>query len=143
MSDIFEEDIDENENLSSLEDDGENGREEDYVFDSPLCVLKLDYSCETVYARNEKKIDVRVGSLDSDIKNEQPNAVLELLKEHPDIKAVFCNGGKAQAAFKRYFAKKLSAKINVYYFHSTSPANARMCLDDLVQEWQAIKQYLE
>lgn len=85
----------------------------------------------------------REGSLDSDIKNEQPNAVLELLKEHPDIKAVFCNGGKAQAAFKRYFAKKLSAKINVYYFHSTSPANARMCLDDLVQEWQAIKQYLE
>lgn len=60
MSDIFEEDIDENENLSSLEDDGDGSREE-YVFDTPLYVLKLDYSCESVYARNEKKIDVRVG----------------------------------------------------------------------------------
>ena len=61
MSDIFEEDIDENENLSSLEDDGDNSHEEEYVFDTPLCVLKLDYSCETIYAKNEKKIDVRVG----------------------------------------------------------------------------------
>lgn len=85
----------------------------------------------------------REGSLDSDIKNEQPNAICELLKENPNIKAVFCNGGKAQAAFKRYFAKKLSGEIAVYYLHSTSPANARMRLDDLVQEWQVIRQYLE
>ena len=85
----------------------------------------------------------RVGSLDSDIKNEQPNAICELLEENPNIKAVFCNGGKAQAAFKRYFAKRLPAEIKVYYFHSTSPANARMRLEDLAQEWQVILQYLE
>ena len=40
----------------------------------------------------------REGSLDSDIKNEQPNAVCELLAAQPQIKAVFCNGGKAAAA---------------------------------------------
>ena len=85
----------------------------------------------------------REGSLDSDIKNEQPNAICELLEANPRIKAVFCNGGKAQAAFKRYFAKKLPHDIAVYYFHSTSPANARMRLDDLAQEWQVILQYLE
>ena len=85
----------------------------------------------------------REGSLDSDIKNEQPNALLPLLAEHKQLRAIFCNGGKAQAAFKRYFAKKLPHDIAVYYFHSTSPANARMRLDDLAQEWQVILQYLE
>lgn len=85
----------------------------------------------------------REGSLDSDIKNEQPNAICELLVDNPNIKAVFCNGGKAQAAFKRYFAKKLPRQLNIYYFHSTSPANARMRLENLAQEWQAILQYLE
>lgn len=85
----------------------------------------------------------REGSLDSDIKNEQPNAICELLEANPNIKAVFCNGGKAQAAFKRYFVKRLPSEIRVHYFHSTSPANARMCLEDLAQEWQPILQYLE
>lgn len=84
----------------------------------------------------------REGSLDSDIKNEQPNAVCELLAVQPQIKAVFCNGGKAAAAFKRYFAKGLPREIDVYYFSSTSPANARKRLDDLVQEWQILLQYL-
>ncbi len=61
MSDIFEEDIDEGENLASLEDKEDIGRADDFVFDSPLYVLKLEYSFETVYAKNEKNIDVRVG----------------------------------------------------------------------------------
>lgn len=84
----------------------------------------------------------REGSLDSDIKNEQPNAVCELLAEQPQIKAVFCNGGKAAAAFKRYFAKSLPREIDVYYFSSTSPANARKRLENLAQEWQILLQYL-
>ena len=61
MSDIFENDIDEDVNLSTLED-GENSEQtEEFVFDTPLYVLKLSYSCESVYAKNEKNIDVRVG----------------------------------------------------------------------------------
>ena len=84
----------------------------------------------------------REGSLDSDIKNEQPNAVCELLATQPQIKAVFCNGGKAAAAFKRYFAKSLPREIDVYYFSSTSPANARKRLENLAQEWQILLQYL-
>lgn len=84
----------------------------------------------------------REGSLDSDIKNEQPNAVCELLAAKPQIKAVFCNGGKAAAAFKRYFAKSLPREVAVYYFSSTSPANARKRLENLAQEWQILLQYL-
>ena len=48
----------------------------------------------------------REGSLDSSIKNETPNAVVELAGELPHLQAVVCNGGKAAAAFKKYFAKK-------------------------------------
>lgn len=84
----------------------------------------------------------REGSLDSDIKNEQPNDILKLLAEKKNILAIFCNGGKAAAAFKKYFAKKLPANVQVFYLHSTSPANARMRLDDLLVEWQVILQYL-
>ena len=85
----------------------------------------------------------REGSLDSDIKNEQPNAICELLTAHKKIKAVVCNGGKAATAFKRYFAKKLPRELDVYFLHSTSPANARMRLENLAQEWQVITQYLQ
>lgn len=84
----------------------------------------------------------REGSLDSDIKNEQPNAILPLLAEHKQLRAIFCNGGKAAAAFKKYFAKGLPAGVAVYYLHSTSPANARMSLEALAAEWQVILQYL-
>lgn len=84
----------------------------------------------------------REGSLDSDIKNEQPNSVCELLAAQSQIKAVFCNGGKAAAAFKRYFAKSLTREVDVYYFSSTSPANARKRLENLAQEWQILLQYL-
>ncbi len=52
MSDIFENDINEgNEDLSALEDETSDSREtSSFVFPSPLYKLKLEYSCEGVYA---------------------------------------------------------------------------------------------
>lgn len=84
----------------------------------------------------------REGSLDSDIKNETPNDVPGLLAAHPSIRAVFCNGGKAAAAFKKYFAGRLPASVQAYYLHSTSPANARMDLQALAAEWRVLLDYL-
>lgn len=85
----------------------------------------------------------REGSLDSDIKNEVPNEVPDLLAKHPAIGAVFCNGGKAGAAFKKYFARRLPPGVGVFYLHSTSPANARMDLAALAGEWSKILDYLK
>lgn len=85
----------------------------------------------------------REGSLDSDIKNEIPNDVLGLLARRPSIRAIFCNGGKAGAAFKKYFARSLPPGVEVFYFHSTSPANARMDLAALAAEWGKILEYLK
>ena len=64
MSDIFETDIDnENENLSSLEDtDIDESTSENLVFDYPLYHLKLDYSCETLYAKTpDGKMQINAG----------------------------------------------------------------------------------
>ncbi len=62
MSDIFENDIDdESENLSSLEDNENYEQKEDLVLDKPLFCLKLSYSCESLYAKNEKNLDVKAG----------------------------------------------------------------------------------
>lgn len=84
----------------------------------------------------------RDGSLDSNIKFEHPNAVLELLKKYNNIDVIICNGGKAKAIFKKYFFYNLPPEKNVYYLHSTSPANARMSLDKLLLEWQLLKKYV-
>ena len=58
MSDIFEKDIDE-ENLAALEDSDKSEESlEGVVFDEPLFYLKLAYSCESIYATNDKNIKI-------------------------------------------------------------------------------------
>ena len=58
MSDIFEKDID-GENLAALEDsDISEESLEGVVFDEPLFYLKLAYSCESIYATNDKNIKI-------------------------------------------------------------------------------------
>lgn len=84
----------------------------------------------------------RQGSLDSGITDEVPNDIIGLLRSHPQITAVFCNGGKASSAFKKYFLKSVPEQVQVFYLHSTSPANARMSLQALVDEWSVIKDFL-
>ncbi len=80
----------------------------------------------------------REGSLDSDIQNEIPNDIKNLLKKYPNIKTICLNGNKSYSAFKKYFPDLLQ-KYNCYKMPSTSPANARYSLDMLVQEWSVIK----
>lgn len=62
MSDIFENDIDAENDLAGLEDDAgvdlsHNG---DYVFIQPLYRLKLEYSCEGVYANVEEDSNLEI-----------------------------------------------------------------------------------
>ena len=62
----------------------------------------------------------RSGSLDTKIKNETHNDVEKILKEFPNIKAIFCNGKKSFKNVK----KKMMGKIEIPIFDlpSTSPA---------------------
>ena len=62
MSDIFESDMEEEENLASLEDnDIKIDQSENLVFDYPLYHLKLDYSSETIYAKAPNKTELKAG----------------------------------------------------------------------------------
>ncbi len=81
----------------------------------------------------------RQGSLDSAITKEVPNDIEGLLKKYSAIKIICLNGGKAQSAFKKHFPEIFSCgKYKIYNLPSTSPANARFKLEDLIREWEEI-----
>lgn len=62
MSDIFETDIDDEDNLSNLEDnDSEIVESEKLVIDYPLYQIKLEYSSETLYAKTNNNIQLNHG----------------------------------------------------------------------------------
>lgn len=77
----------------------------------------------------------RNGSLDSNIQNETPNNISDLLKQFPNIKVICLNGNKAYTAFKKYFSEILE-EYRCYKLPSTSPANAKYKTEDLYNEWQ-------
>ena len=80
-----------------------------------------------------------IGSSDASIKNVKPSNLVEIINT-ADIKQVFCNGGTSYKYYKKYHAKELNLKG--VKLPSTSPANARYRLDDLLKEWSEILKYL-
>ena len=77
----------------------------------------------------------RDGSLDSNIKNEQPNDIPALLRQYPNINAICLNGNKSYSAFKKHFPDLLN-RYKCRKLPSTSPANARYNLEHLLLEWE-------
>ena len=78
----------------------------------------------------------REGSLDSNITDEVCNAIPALLAEHPAIKYLLFNGGKAFQSFKRNFPALLE-QMDYYQMPSTSPAHTMKRAQKL-QKWQLI-----
>lgn len=83
----------------------------------------------------------RNGSLDSDIQDELPNDIPNLLKQFPNIKVICLNGNKSYSAFKKHFPKLLEQYM-CYKLPSTSPANARYKLEDLYKEWSEVLSFI-
>jgi len=77
----------------------------------------------------------REGSLDTDIKNDMPNNIPELLRQFPKIKGIILNGSKAYSAFKKHFPELLK-QYKCYKSPSTSPA-AKYKLENLYKEWKS------
>ena len=104
-----------------------------------LYKLKYDDKIQVFLDNNFALWDVirfceRNGSLDSNIQNETPNKIPELLKKYKNIKTICLNGNKAYSAFKKYFPETAQS-YKCYKLPSTSPANARFNLKDLYNEW--------
>lgn len=77
---------------------------------------------------------------DSSIRNVTPIDIKELLSRYPNINRIIINGNKAKELFNKYLLKDIDTKnIRVRYAPSTSSANAKMSLEQLVEIY---KKYL-
>jgi len=84
----------------------------------------------------------REGSLDSDIRNEVPNDIVLFLNEHPSIKLIVFNGGKAESAFKKFFKDIYASGLyEIVKMPSTSPAYT-LGFEKKLDQWLQIKKYL-
>ncbi|WP_297325561.1 DNA-deoxyinosine glycosylase [Nitrosomonas sp.] len=80
----------------------------------------------------------RSGSLDSSIETDTQisNDFQSFFATHNKITHVFFNGGKAEACFKRYVLPENDLRLmKLARLPSTSPANARLSLDDKCRIW--------
>ena len=78
----------------------------------------------------------RTGSLDSNITDEVPNQIEQLLLVYPSIQYIFFNGGKAYQCFKKYFPDLLE-QLDWYQMPSTSPAHT-MKREEKRERWKKI-----
>ncbi len=81
------------------------------------------------------KVCEREGSLDSDIKQAEPNNFEKLLWDFPNIKKLLFNGQKSFAFFKKYHPELLQ-KYEYAVLPSTSPANARLSFEQKFTLWR-------
>ena len=82
------------------------------------------------------------GASDASIANPQPNDLACILDATP-VRCVFTTGGKASELCRRFDGKLLNGRgIRHVALPSTSPANARMRLDELVNSYQSVREEL-
>jgi len=85
----------------------------------------------------------REGSSDSKIINPVCNDFKTFLKQYPNIKAVFFNGGKAEELFRKVVMEEIPNREDLLFHRlpSTSPANTTPFKEKL-EEWKIILQQL-
>jgi hypoxanthine-DNA glycosylase len=81
----------------------------------------------------------RSGSLDSDIRNATANDFTAFLQLWPNIRTIGLNGGTAYATFAKANRPLLTrSDLRILKLPSTSPANARWRMDDLLRAWSEL-----
>lgn len=81
----------------------------------------------------------RKGSLDSKIRNEEANDIRQLLKNYPNIKAIFCNGQKSYKNLQKIMGKECT--IPIFVLPSTSPLHT-ISFEKKLVEWGILKSFL-
>lgn len=74
-----------------------------------------------------------IGSSDSSIRNVKPNDI-EIILSAADIKAIFVNGKTAEKYYNKYLKEKVHREAVL--LPSTSPANAKLTLENLANLWE-------
>ena len=86
---------------------------------------------------------VRVGSLDSAIRDEVPHDFAGFLATHRNVTHIFFNGAKAEASFKKHVLPTLKTVPVLVKLPSTSPAHAGMTFANKLAAWSVVKDVLE
>jgi double-stranded uracil-DNA glycosylase len=89
----------------------------------------------------------RSGSLDSaiDAKSIVVNDIVSLMASTPNLRVIVCNGGTATTLLNRYCAgafRESGLNVTILKMPSTSPANARLSLEQKCKNWQQILKWL-
>ena len=80
-----------------------------------------------------------IGSSDASIRNPIVIDIDNILSRYPSIKRIAINGNRAKTLFDRYLLDRTKKyDVEVYYLPSTSPANARVSLPQLVDKYRVI-----
>ncbi|MFV0527221.1 MAG: DNA-deoxyinosine glycosylase [Lachnospiraceae bacterium] len=84
----------------------------------------------------------RENSLDTNIRDRQPNDLPGFLQEHPDIRFIILNGSEAHKSYLRYF-KELA--IPYAAVRSSSPVPSKSCntLEEKIGQWRSVWDTIE
>ena len=85
-----------------------------------------------------KSCEIKASS-DASIKNIAVNDINSIVKKS-NIKHIICAGSKSYEIYNKYLYKKV--KIKAIKLPSTSGANAKFSLEDLIEEYKIIKEVL-
>ncbi|MEN2767801.1 DNA-deoxyinosine glycosylase [Ornithinibacillus xuwenensis] len=87
----------------------------------------------------------REGSLDSAIRDEEPNDIPGLIKKYPNLRLIACNGTKAYNTLRKYFSPEDLGEVTVVKLPSSSPIPGRFnkTLPEKIEDWNMILKYLE
>ncbi|MBN2696319.1 MAG: DNA-deoxyinosine glycosylase [Bacilli bacterium] len=112
------------------------------LFNIDLVHMTITEKCETLKELKIALSDVIdnceiKGSADMSIRNVSVTDIRELMQVS-SISKIFLNGRKAEKLFNEYFPDIVGIAT---YLPSTSPANAKFTLKDLLSEWQILKIY--
>ncbi len=78
----------------------------------------------------------RQGSLDSAIRDAEPNDIAGFIASHPRLRVIAFNGRTPETLHDRFFTR--TPGIEYLSMPSTSPANAACSLPRLLETWQRI-----
>ncbi|MDD1706975.1 MAG: DNA-deoxyinosine glycosylase [Methanoregulaceae archaeon] len=83
------------------------------------------------------------GSMDRDISDPEMNDIAGFIRNHPSIRFIGLNGGKAGECFRKLEHKvTIPDSLMIQVLPSTSPANATATLQRKREQWKIILDYL-
>ena len=84
---------------------------------------------------------LRDGSLDSNIREPEPNDIAGLLEKCPSVRTIFCNGTASWRFLKKFHGGLFSSgRWEIIQLPSTSPAAAVYSYAEKLERWSVVKE---